>query len=60
VSDAAPGELVFDDVNGDIAVLRVGKRVGVHLFRRDAAQLEALGGFVVDRPSVHLSIVGGD
>jgi len=53
-------EQVFADLSDDLAELQLGERIGEHLFRGDAAQLQALGGLVGDRPSVHGLILGVD
>jgi hypothetical protein len=54
----ALNEQIVADFGDDLAVLQLGQRVGEHLFRRDAAQLEPLAGLVADRPLGHGLILG--
>ena len=56
----APDEFVVADLGDDLAELQLGARIGGHLLGGDAAQFEALGGLVANRPSIHAAILGVD
>lgn len=55
---SAPYELVVADVSDDLAVLDLGDWVGEQLRGRNAAQLEPVGGLLMDRPLNHALILG--
>ncbi|MGH3402669.1 MAG: hypothetical protein ACRDRJ_09205 [Streptosporangiaceae bacterium] len=56
----ALNEQVVADLSNDLAVLQFGARVGQYLFRRDAAEFEALVDLVADRSLAHGLILGVD